>query len=212
MPIQLDAIERYVAVQPGRPASITVILLDYDSDHAPREPEVSASSGLTGSRAAGCGIDQANPAAPFRDRDSIDSGNYPVRRTGVPAVPPTPCGSTRWGPVMGDELKATPGTSGAAPEPVAARLTPRELQVLDLIVAGKRSRRIASELGVSERTIEVHRRNLKLKLRTTNVVELVKVAFAHGICRIERGDAVDGAPAGEGRDPRAARRSAEAHD
>jgi two-component system, LuxR family, response regulator FixJ len=50
-----------------------------------------------------------------------------------------------------------------------AELTPRELQVLDLMVEGKPNRQIAQELGISPKTLDIHRANVmhKMKARTT---------------------------------------------
>lgn len=47
-----------------------------------------------------------------------------------------------------------------------APLTLRERQVLRLIVAEKSTKRIAHELGLSPRTVEVYRAHLKMKLQT----------------------------------------------
>ncbi|NMG76125.1 response regulator transcription factor [Aromatoleum diolicum] len=58
-------------------------------------------------------------------------------------------------------------------------LTPREREVLDGIVAGRRNKTIASELGISERTVETHRANIMQKSGTRSVAELVAVALAH---------------------------------
>lgn len=55
-------------------------------------------------------------------------------------------------------------------------LSPRELQVLQLVGAGNTSKEIARELNVSVRTIDVHRANLKRKLRVKSTSELVKYA------------------------------------
>ena len=55
-------------------------------------------------------------------------------------------------------------------------LSPRELEVLQLVGAGKTSKEIARDLNVSVRTIDVHRANLKRKLRVKNTSELVKYA------------------------------------
>jgi two-component system, NarL family, response regulator NreC len=54
--------------------------------------------------------------------------------------------------------------------------SPRELQVLRLVGAGHTSKEIARELEVSVRTIDVHRANLKRKLRVKSTSELVKYA------------------------------------
>lgn len=58
------------------------------------------------------------------------------------------------------------------------KLTPRERQVMDLVVAGKPNRIIAEELGVSPKTIEVHRANVMQKMRADSLAELVKMSIA----------------------------------
>lgn len=62
-----------------------------------------------------------------------------------------------------------------------SRLTPRELDVLNLIVSGKPNKIIAFELGISQRTIENHRAHLMVKMHVTSVAELVKVTIAGGM-------------------------------
>jgi FixJ family two-component response regulator len=52
-------------------------------------------------------------------------------------------------------------------------LTPREREVLDLIMAGKLNKVIASELGLSHRTVEVHRASIMEKMGVDSVAELV---------------------------------------
>jgi len=53
-----------------------------------------------------------------------------------------------------------------------AKLTPRERDVLYAVVMGKPNKIIASELGVSQRTVEAHRASLLRKLQVRNAVEL----------------------------------------
>jgi DNA-binding NarL/FixJ family response regulator len=60
-------------------------------------------------------------------------------------------------------------------------ITERERQVLVLLADGKRSRDIASELGVSPQTVEVHRRNLMRKLALHSVAELTRYAVRSGL-------------------------------
>jgi FixJ family two-component response regulator len=54
-----------------------------------------------------------------------------------------------------------------------AMLTKREQEVLDKLLAGSISRQIARELGISTRTVEVHRQNLLRKLGVGSVKELM---------------------------------------
>ena len=61
-----------------------------------------------------------------------------------------------------------------------ARLSPRERQVLDLVVASKPNKIIADILGISIKTVELHRANMMHKLGVRSVPELMKVALAHG--------------------------------
>lgn len=54
-----------------------------------------------------------------------------------------------------------------------ARLTRRERQVLDLMFVGRMNKAIAYELGISERTVEKHRAQVKEKLGADSIAELV---------------------------------------
>jgi two-component system response regulator FixJ len=56
-----------------------------------------------------------------------------------------------------------------------ARLTPRELQVLRLLAAGKSNKQMAGDLGVSQRTVEIHRAHLMHKTEATSVAQLVRM-------------------------------------
>jgi two-component system response regulator NreC len=60
-------------------------------------------------------------------------------------------------------------------------LTPREIQVLKLIVQGYTNRQIGDELSISMRTAESHRANLAGKLGLHSRVELVRYARQHGL-------------------------------
>ncbi|MFL5282555.1 MAG: response regulator transcription factor [Rhodopila sp.] len=73
------------------------------------------------------------------------------------------------------------GLIAAHPEIVdAARrmavLSPREREVLDLLVAGKPNKLIAHELGISQRTAEVHRARLMARLGVRSLAEAVRLA------------------------------------
>jgi RNA polymerase sigma factor (sigma-70 family) len=54
-------------------------------------------------------------------------------------------------------------------------LTAREREVLDLMVQGKQNKQIAQELGVSPRTIEIHRARVMEKMDAHSVAELVRM-------------------------------------
>lgn len=56
-----------------------------------------------------------------------------------------------------------------------ARLTAREIQVLDLMVSGKPNRDIAAELGISPKTLDIHRANVMHKLAARTTADLVRM-------------------------------------
>lgn len=59
-----------------------------------------------------------------------------------------------------------------------ARLTPREAEVMKLVVAGRHNREIAELLGISARTIEVHKARLMAKLQVRSVPDLVRLCLS----------------------------------
>ena len=58
-----------------------------------------------------------------------------------------------------------------------AQLTPREREVMDLIVEGLANKQMAVRLGISEKTVEVHRSRARSKLGADSVADLVKIAM-----------------------------------
>lgn len=58
-----------------------------------------------------------------------------------------------------------------------AGLTPRERQVMELVVAGRHNREIAERLGISARTVEVHKARMMTKLRVDGVPSLVRLSL-----------------------------------
>jgi FixJ family two-component response regulator len=55
-------------------------------------------------------------------------------------------------------------------------LTPRERDVLELVVAGRLNKQAAGELGISEKTIKVHRARVMEKMQVESLADLVRVA------------------------------------
>jgi FixJ family two-component response regulator len=55
-------------------------------------------------------------------------------------------------------------------------LTPRERQVMALLITGKMNKQIAGELGTSEVTAKVHKKHVLTKMDARNVIELVKMS------------------------------------
>ena len=58
-----------------------------------------------------------------------------------------------------------------------AKLTSREAQVLERIVAGRLNKQIADDLGISIKTVEAHRANIMEKLNANTVADLLKIAL-----------------------------------
>ena len=61
---------------------------------------------------------------------------------------------------------------------ILSRLTSREQQVLERIVAGRLNKQIAGDLNISIKTVEAHRANIMEKLEVTTVADLMKIALS----------------------------------
>ena len=106
---------------------------------------------------------------PFRDQDLIDRIHKALDRDG----------DARKGRAEREEIRAR-----------LALLTPREREVMERVVRGQANKVIAMDLGVSQRTVELHRARVMKKLRLRSVAELV-----HAIERIGGVAASDNAAA-----------------
>ncbi len=98
--------------------------------------------------------------------------------------------------VVGGRVYLSPSVSGQVVEALrqrnleqagpAARLTPREREVLQLLAEGHATRRIAQRLHLSVKTVETHRRQLMEKLDLHSVADLTRYALREGITTLDR--------------------------
>ena len=80
------------------------------------------------------------------------------------------------------EINRKARAESAAYEEIAARfalLTPREREVMERVVEGKANKVIAADLGIGEKTIEVHRSQVMRKLRAESIAQLTRMWFTY---------------------------------
>lgn len=80
-------------------------------------------------------------------------------------------------------------TSSAMSTSTAAKLTQRQVEVLQLIAQGKRMKEIGAALGLSRRTVESHKYEMMKALGVSSTAELVEYAIRHGFLAREPGRA-----------------------
>jgi two-component system response regulator FixJ len=93
---------------------------------------------------------------PFRDQDLIDRIQQALARDHETREPLREHGRTR---------------------ARIASLTPREKEVLDLLTAGKANKMMAQDLGLSQRTVEIHRAHVMEKMGAKSVAQLVRMVM-----------------------------------
>jgi DNA-binding NarL/FixJ family response regulator len=87
--------------------------------------------------------------------------------------------------VLAGKTYLAPAAAAKLAEDVTrVQLTPRELATLRLLADGKAKKEIASELGISERTVKTHLGHLFEKLGVTSRTEAVKIATRRGLVRL----------------------------
>lgn len=93
-------------------------------------------------------------------------------------------------PFDGEQLLAAVGhalagrrraAADAPPRQAGGPLSPREREVMQLMVQGQHNRRIAEVLGISPRTVEVHKARVMEKLGARTLVDLVRLVDRQGI-------------------------------
>ncbi|MBB4437950.1 MULTISPECIES: two-component system response regulator MctR [Rhizobium] len=93
----------------------------------------------------------------------------------VSAIETVAGGGTYFSSGVFDALMGERAEEGSDP------LTPRERDILGLIVAGRSNKEIADVLGITSATTETHRKNLKKKLGIATTAGLIRYALDHGI-------------------------------
>ena len=81
-------------------------------------------------------------------------------------------------------LEAIIGISPARAGDLLATLTDREAEVAKLMATGEKNKNIAAKLGISTKTLDIHRANLKWKLKTRGPVDVAHVVFAKALGEI----------------------------
>ena len=92
---------------------------------------------------------------PFRDQDLLDAIQQALQRDRAERE-------------QRDELRDLQGRYSV--------LTAREREVMGLVVGGMLNKQIASEIGISEATVKIHRGNVMQKMQAGSLIELVRIA------------------------------------
>jgi DNA-binding NarL/FixJ family response regulator len=85
--------------------------------------------------------------------------------------------------LAGDVIQAFQQGKGAPADP-AAKLTPRQREILQLFAEGRSAKEIAGTLGISSRTVEFHKYQMMESLHVQNNAELIHFAIKQGIVEI----------------------------
>ena len=67
-------------------------------------------------------------------------------------------------------------TQQTAAKEKMARLTPREAEVMELVVKGRLNKQIAHTLGISEKTVKAHRGSVTRKLQARSLAKLIRIS------------------------------------
>jgi FixJ family two-component response regulator len=99
---------------------------------------------------------------PFRDQDLLDAVNIGLAR---------------------DRTRRENEESLSALRARFEALTPRERAILTHVVAGRLNKQIASDIGITETTVKVHRSNMMRKIKAASLAELCRMADRLGVAR-----------------------------
>jgi FixJ family two-component response regulator len=102
---------------------------------------------------------------PFRDQEMLDAVTAALER---------------------DRRRRTEEKSHSEVQARFASLTPRERQIMALVTSGLMNKQVAGKIGISERTVKIHRGNVMRKMHAKSLAELVLMAQTLGICGQEK--------------------------
>lgn len=105
---------------------------------------------------------------------AVESALSGVRAVAMAQATPV-AGHAGSGPMTRPVETSAPHAARDRSDPAPPALSPREHEVMGLLVQGLHNRRIAEELGISHRTVEVHKARVLEKLGVRSVVELVRL-------------------------------------
>jgi DNA-binding NarL/FixJ family response regulator len=159
----LNGIEATRRICGALPQVKVLVLSMYDDEEHVRR--------LLAAGASGCMLKRATSDELVRALREVVAGNMPLD-PGIAAK------------VVKDYVRRVQGDEEAV---AAGDLTPRELEVLRLVAEGHTNQVIGERLGLSRKTVDVHRANLMRKLDIHDVTELVKYALRRGVIRLEPG-------------------------
>lgn len=156
MPV-MNGIDATRLLASARPASKVLVLSMYDDDEHVQQ--------LLGAGAAGFVLKQATSDELVRAIREVMDGGLPLS----PSIAAK---------VVRDYARRVRGEQEAS---ATGALTAREREVLIMVAQGQTNQAIAERLGLSRKTVDVHRTNLMRKLGLHDVTELVKYALRTGL-------------------------------
>lgn len=75
-----------------------------------------------------------------------------------------------------------------------SKLTPREREVMEMVVAGHSNKTIAAQLGVSSKTVEAHRAKFMEKMQANSLPDLMRLTLAFGVTARPEAELMDHKP------------------
>ena len=154
---ELDGVAALEQIRAANPASRVIILTAYDEDERIVGAVVAGAQGYV------------LKGAPRED----------IFR----AIRIVHAGGSLWQPLIASKLRRHLSEQ-AGTRVDAVDLTPREIEVLELIAQGKSNKQIAAELMITERTCKFHVSSILSKLEASNRTEAVRIAAQRGLVKL----------------------------